>query len=399
VYARILVLNAGSSSVKFSLYDPAADGLLLKGSIDRLGLPGTLLLLQRFYAAPDGLGETLEETPTHLKDVRHALPYILDLLLKERALRSLKDVAGIGHRVVHGAEKYTAATIITPAVLADIESLSAIAPLHNPYNLQGIRRCQELLPRVPNVAVFDTAFHQTIEPKTFLYGLPAEYYEKHGIRKYGFHGTNHKYCSLRAAEILGRMPSRLVTCHLGNGSSITAIKDGKSVDTSMGFTPTQGLIMGTRAGVLDPEVVLWLAKHFRSIERTEEFLNKECGLKAIAGTSDMREIWKAVNEGDGRAKLALEMLTARIIHYVGAYAATLGGLDCLVFSGGMGENAWYLREEVCASLRHLGVKLDEEKNLENAEIISAPDSKVKVLVLKANEELQIGREAKALLHL
>ena len=394
MHGKILVLNTGSSSVKFSVYDLGSDTLLIKGGLDRLGEKGSTLVLERFYTTKGGLGETLEATPSRIKDVGHALPFILDLLLKEKTISSLKEITGVGHRVVHGAEKYAVATIVTPTVLRDIDSLSAFAPLHNPYNLQGIMRVQELLPGVPNVAVFDTAFHQTMEPKTYLYGLPPEYHDKDGIRKYGFHGTNHKYCSLRTAELLGKMPSKLITCHLGNGSSITAIRDGKSADTSMGFTPTQGLIMGTRSGVLDPEVVLYLVRRFRSVDKVEEFLNKECGLKAIAGTSDMRDIWKAVNEGDPRAKLALDMLIGRVLHYVGAYAATLDGLECLVFTGGMGENAWYIREGACSGLTHLGVKLDQEKNRANAATISAPDSKVKVLVIKANEELQIGRETR-----
>lgn len=389
------MLNVGSSSIKCALYSPHDDALILTARLERLGSPEARLHLQRWYAAPGGVGEEILEAPVHLKNVAHALPFLLDLFLTEGLLRSLKEIIAIGHRVVHGGEFFSAAARIDDETLSRIEELAALAPLHQHQNLAGIRRARKLLPGVPDVAVFDTAFHQTMEEHVYLYGISPELYQQYGIRKYGFHGTNHKYCSGAAAELLGGMPARMVTCHLGNGSSVTALKSGRSVDTSMGFTPTDGLMMGTRSGAIDPEAVLYLLRELhKSPARIGEFLNKESGLKAIAGTEDLREIWGRAEHSDPFALLAFRMLCYRITLFIGGYAAVLDGLDSLVFSGGIGENAWYVREAVCGQLGHLGVLLDDERNRENALIISSSLSKVKVLVIPANEELQIARETR-----
>jgi len=389
----ILVLNAGSSSVKFALYSPEHDALLVRGRIERVGTPEAMLRFERFFSGGSGTEEEVQEYPV-MVGADNALPFLLDLLLRERLLGSLRDIAAVGHRVVHGGALYAAAAVVDDKVLRDIEELSRFAPLHQPHNLHGIRQSMRLL-RVPNVAVFDTAFHQTMKPKVYLYGISPELYRRYGIRKYGFHGTNHKRCALAAGEILGGMPRRMVTCHLGNGSSVTAVLDGKSVDTSMGFTPTDGLLMGTRSGAMDPEAVLYLLRELhKSPKKIGEFLNQESGLKAIAGTEDVRDIWRMACDGDENAKLALDMLAYRIAGFIGSYAAALNGLDCLVFTGGIGENAWYVRSEVCRQLGHLGVRLDTDRNQANVQEISAQDGKVKVLIIPADEELQIGRETR-----
>ncbi len=391
---KVLVINAGSSSIKFAIYLIPADSLLIKGHIDRLGSEQCTFKVDRFYAGPTGIGEVVEQQPFHLKDVKHAIPFILDYLLKEGILKSLDEIVAVGHRVVHGADKYNSAALINAEVKQNIRHLSKYAPLHNPHNLVGIERCEKLLKGVHQVAVFDTAFHQSMPNWTYLYGIDPDFYAEHGIRKYGFHGTSHKYCSLKATEFLGFMPKRMITCHLGNGSSITAIKNGLSVDTSMGFTPTDGLIMGTRSGAIDPEVILYLLRELKQKpEKIDQFLNKESGLKSIAGSGDVRDIWNNARHGDQQSALALDMLSYEIARYIGGYAATLNGLDCLVFTAGIGENAWYVRAAVCANLSFLGLQIDEDKNQRNHHDITGPDSIVKVFVIPANEELQIAREA------
>jgi len=390
---KVLVLNTGSSSVKFALYDPGVDNLTIRGGITRMGTRSCTLSVERFYTGEKGEGEVVDGGPCRVKDADAAVPFILDLLLKENRIDSLHDVALIGHRVVHGGKKYDKATLVTEDVLKDISYYSRYAPLHNPHNLRGIRRCQHLLKGVPNVAVFDTAFHRTLPAKACLYGLKPELDERHGIRKYGFHGTNHKWCAHRAAEFLGGMPRRLVTCHLGNGSSVTAIKDGQSVETSMGFTPLDGVIMGTRPGSLDPGIVLQLLIELKlKPEDVARMLNQESGLLALGGKKDVRDLWKLARDGDKRAIIALDKLASDVVKHIGAYAATLNGLDCLVFSGGIGENAWYIRSEVCQHLGHLGVLIDTEKNQRGEHDISAPGARVKTFIVAANEELQIARE-------
>lgn len=433
---KILVLNTGSSSIKFSLYSIKDDALLFRARIERLGEEDcdAHLVVEHAYKN----GETVEESTIQIKDVESGIPFILDYLKREEHLHSFDDIFAVVHRVVHGADKYSKATLITPKVIEDIDSLSHYAPLHNPHNLLGIKISKLLLPNVPNVAVFDTAFHHTMKPEAYLYGISQRLYKEHGLRKYGFHGTNHKYCSLAVAEITGKRPERLITCHLGNGSSITAIKNGESIDTSMGFTPTDGVIMGTRSGAIDPEAVLFLQRELhKTPDEIDQFLNKESGLKAIAGTEDLRDIHRRAEKGDESARLALTMLSYHVAQYIGGYSATLGGLDCLVFTAGIGEHAWYIREAICKELPYLGVHLDKELNRENALEItlstpgsittestdweneengdkkkdsgvdegdngerrngSADGNSVRVFIIPANEELQMAREARELL--
>jgi acetate kinase len=394
---KILIVNTGSSSLKCAIYDCENDALLVKVAIERLGSRKQKFISERFYDGSTGPGEVIQERPVTLSGVKAALRFTIDFLLKERLLVSLKELRAVGHRVVHGAEAFTGAVLVTREVKKRIRDLAAFAPLHNPFNLKGIELCEKLL-NVPQVAVFDTAFHQTLPRKAFLYGISLSFYKEHGIRKYGFHGTNHKYCALRVKELLGQMPRRVITCHLGNGSSVTAIEDGRSIDTSMGFTPTDGLIMGTRSGAIDPEVILYLLRELKkSPQKIDHFLNKESGLKSIAGSSDIRDIWTAVKKGDKDAKLALEMLAYETASFIGSYATALNGIDALVFSGGIGENAWFLRSEICNQLGHLGVMIDTDKNQHNREEISKQGAKVRTFVVRANEELQIGRESFALL--
>lgn len=395
---KVLTFNAGSSSIKWAFYDPKKDALLIKGRIERLGTSEATSFVKRFFTSKMGIGETVDEQPTKIRNSEQALPFILDTLSKEGFIKSAKDIAGVGHRVVHGGEIYKEGAIITAEVVEDIGKLAKFAPLHQPHNLGGIKACEKLLPEAENVAIFDTAFHQTMKPSAFLYGLSPKIYKKYGIRKYGFHGTNHKYCMLETEKILGKLPRRLITCHLGNGSSITAIRKGKSVDTSMGFTPTDGLVMGTRSGAIDPEAVLYLLREWhQKPEKLEEFLNHDSGLKAIAGTEDMRDIWTSIKKGNQKAKIAFEMLCYQVAKYIGSYAAALNGLDCLVFTGGMGEKAWYVRAEICYRLGHLGILLDTEKNQGHAENIAR--GKIPILIIPANEELQIARETAEMLGL
>ncbi len=390
---KVLVLNTGSSSVKFALYDEDADALTIRGAFTRLGTRWARLSVERFFGGPQGLGDVIDEQPTTVRSVDKAIPAILDLLLKEERLTNLAEITLVAHRVVHGGGKYDAATLINEEVKRDIKAFARFAPLHNPHNLKGIERCEHLLHGVPQAAVFDTAFHHTLPETAYRYGIDRAVAEKLGIRKYGFHGTNHKYCAHTAASWLGAMPRRMIVCHLGNGSSITAIRDGQSIETSMGFTPLDGVIMGTRPGSLDPGVVLRLLDELHSSEKLNTFLNTTCGLQGLAGTGDVEQLWSRACRGDSDARFALERLAHDITHYVGAYAAVLNGLDCLVFTGGIGENAWYVRSEVCKNLGHLGVLIDTEKNQANEHDLSAPGARVKTFVIKANEELQIAREA------
>ncbi|RME32038.1 acetate kinase [Candidatus Woesearchaeota archaeon] len=392
---RILVLNAGSSSIKFGLYSVSKDALMLKGEIERLGTNDASISTDQFFAAKHGLTEVSEREPVRARDAREGVRAILDFILRSKGLKSLRHLAGVGHRVVHGGEAFSEAVLVDEEVAYRIEELSTLAPLHNPANLSGIEAVQHVLRGVPNVAVFDTAFYQSLAPEVYLYGLPRKYYDEHGIRKYGFHGTSHKYCMLEAERLLGGMPSRLVTCHLGNGSSITAIKDGVAVDTSMGFTPLDGLLMGTRSGALDPGVVLQLMRLGLNVEEADRVLNNESGFKALAGRTDMRDIHAAAEHGDAQAQLVIAMLALQLQRFIGSYAGILGGLDALVFTGGIGCGAWYLRERVASTLAHLGVSLDVEANRRGLERVSS--GRVAVLVIPTNEELQIARETRELL--
>lgn len=333
------------------------------------------------------------------KDHAQALKQVLEEELKNCPV-SPSEIKAVGHRVVHGGEKYKSATLVTEEVIKDIRALSDIAPLHNPANLAGILACQKFLPHIPNIAVFDTAFHQTLPPKAYLYGLPYELYEKFRIRKYGFHGISHRYVAGEAMKILKEniKDFKILSCHLGAGASICAISEGKSVEISMGFTPLEGLMMGTRAGSFDPEIVVYLLRKGYSLDEVEEFMQKKGGLAGISKqSSDVRELREDELSGDTQSELAFEMFVYRIQRFIGSYTAVLGGVDILLFTGGVGEKAYYLRRRICEKFGYLGLKLDARKNRANETVISAPDSEVTVMVIPTNEELQIARESYQLL--
>jgi acetate kinase len=372
---NILVLNSGSSSLKFQLINPKSEEVLEKGHVDGIGLATCKFILNG------------EEFKQKVKNHDEAIKLVLSKVDSEK-------IDAIGHRVVHGGEYYSKATVINLNVEKKIEKLCELAPLHNPPNLAGIRACRKAMPKKKQVAVFDTAFHQSIPEHAYMYGIPYEYYKKYKIRKYGFHGTSHKYVMQECHKLFGTKNVNLITCHLGNGSSITAIKNGKSVDTTMGFTPLQGLIMGTRSGDIDPGIVEFLAdKEKMDVHEVIRVLNKKSGLLGIDGISDVREVHKKAQKGDKRCQLALDMLAYRIVEYVGAYDSILGYTDALVFTAGIGEGAWYLRERVCNMLEGLGVKIDKNKNKKNELEISTPNSTMNVLIVPTNEELQIAKES------
>ena len=393
---NILVINCGSSSLKYQLINSETEGVLAKGLCERIGIDGMLT-----YQPEGGEKEKSEiAMPTHTE----AINAVLAALTNEKSgvIKSLSEVGAVGHRVVHGGEKFAASTLLTPEVLKGIEECNDLAPLHNPANLIGIRACQELMPGVPMVAVFDTAFHQTMPDVAYTYGIPYEYYEKYKVRRYGFHGTSHSYVSKRTAEIVGKPydQMKIIVCHLGNGASISAVNCGKSVDTSMGLTPLEGLVMGTRSGDLDPAIIDFVGKkEGLSLDEMNEVLNKKSGMLGISGvSSDGRDLEAAAETGNKRAQLALDVFDYRVIKYIGAYAAAMNGVDAIAFTAGIGENNIKMRKDVCSSLTYLGVKLDEEKNNVRGEerIISADDSKVQVLLVPTNEELAIARETLAL---
>jgi acetate kinase len=391
---KILVLNCGSSSVKYKLFDMESKTILGQGGVEKLGMQGSFLK----HTRPDGQKVTLDgEILTHSV----AVEYIMGVLLSEKhgAIKSLDEIDAVGHRLVHGGEKFNKSVLIDDEVIAKIEECIEMAPLHNPPNLAGINAIRELLPQVPQVGVFDTAFHQTMPPHAYMYGIPYSLYTKYGIRRYGFHGTSHRYVSQRACELLGLdiNNSKLITCHIGNGGSITAIKNGKSVDTSMGFTPVEGLLMGTRCGDIDLGVVTFLMdKEMLGIDSASTLFNKHSGLLGISGvSSDMRDINKAVKEGNEHAQLALDMYHYRIKKYIGAYMAALGGADAIVFTGGVGENGDNARLQSCAGLEFLGIKIDAAVNATihgEEKVISTPDSAVKVIVVPTDEEFMIASD-------
>ena len=392
----ILVLNCGSSSLKYQLLDMKNDevyDLLAKGLVERIGMETGCL---KHNAA--GKEQLVKEMPieNHTVGIKAVLEALLD---KEYGvLTTLEDIEAVGHRVVHGAEEFVCSQLITDAVVAQLEKCSVFAPLHNPANILGIKAVSAVLPDVPQVGVFDTAFHQTMPSYAYMYGLPYEYYEKYGIRRYGFHGTSHKYVSAKGAKFAGLdlECSKIVTCHLGNGSSIAAVVNGKSIDTTMGFTPLEGLIMGTRSGSIDPEVVTYIQeKEGLTAAEMSHVLNKKSGFLGLSCiSSDARDLDNAANEGDPKAKLTLKKLTYEITKYIGAYAAAMNGVDLIVFTGGIGENNSRLRRRVCENLAFLGVKFDYDANAVRGvdTIISAPDSKVKVALITTNEELMIARD-------
>lgn len=395
---KILVVNAGSSSLKYQLIDMEGQVVMAKGLCDRIGIPGSLIK----HNALDGRSVTREIV---MKDHNDAISALIKVLTHEEwgVLKSLDELNAVGHRVVHGGEKFFKSVVINDEVLETLEDCVELAPLHNPPNIMGIKACQANMPDVPQVAVFDTAFHQTMPRKAFLYPIPYEYYGKYRVRKYGFHGTSHKYVAERAAELIGKPLEQLkiITCHLGNGSSITAIEGGKSVDTSMGFTPLDGLPMGTRCGSIDPAIVTYIMnKEGITTDRMDTILNKKSGVLAVSGvSSDFRDLDEAVDNGNERAFLALSIFAYKIKQFIGAYACAMGGLDALVFTAGIGENNAAMRTSVCKRLDFLGIEIDESKNsIRGEEIdISTPDAKVRTLVIPTNEELAIAKETQKLL--
>ncbi|MCG8541026.1 MAG: acetate kinase [Clostridia bacterium] len=395
---NVLVINCGSSSLKYQLIDMVKEKVLAIGLAERIGIEGS-----RVKHEVSNMDKIVIEEP--MKDHKDALKIVLDALVDEKhgAIKELNEINAVGHRVVHGGEKFSGSVVIDDEVIAALEECIELAPLHNPPNLIGIRACQELIPGVPMVGVFDTAFHQTMPSFSYIYPLPYELYEKYGIRKYGFHGTSHRYVSARTAKLLGKDISELkiVTCHLGNGASLAAIKDGKSIDTSMGFTPLEGLAMGTRCGDIDPAIVTFIMeKEDLDIKGINNLLNKKSGVFGISGvSSDFRDIEQAADEGNERAKLALDKFDMRVKKYIAAYAAVMGGVDAIVFTAGLGENSPVNREKICEGLEFMGVKLDREKNnIRGKEtIVSTDDSKVKVLVIPTNEELMIAKDTVELL--
>ncbi len=391
----ILVINSGSSSLKFQLLNMDNESVMAQGQVEKIGLPSGI-----FTIKAEGLKNKTElEIPNHEVAVELVLNGLLET--KEAGLKSLDEIDAIGHRIVQGGDTFSKAVVIDEAVRAKIEEYGAMAPLHNPAHLKGIDACSKVMPGKPQVAVFDTAFHQTMAPMAFTYGLPKEYAEKHKIRRYGAHGTSHKYVSARVAELMGKPIEELkiITCHLGNGSSITAVKNGKVVDTSMGFTPHEGMLMGTRCGDIDATAVLYLMKHEGfTPERMDQMLNKESGLMGVSGvSSDFREIDEAIAAGNDQAKLARDIFIYRVKKYIGSYVAAMNGVDAMVFTAGIGENGPDVREEICADMDFLGIKIDAEKNnVRGKEVnVSADDATVQVWVVPTNEELAIAQDTVA----
>ena len=393
---NVLVINCGSSSLKYQLINSDTEAVLAKGLCERIGIDGRLV----YQLAGHDKEITEAPMPTH----KEGIQMVLDALVnpKTGAVKSLSEIDAVGHRVVHGGEKFAQSVVLNEEVLAKVEECNELAPLHNPANLIGIRVCQELMPGVPMVGVFDTAFHQTMPQKAYLYGLPYEYYEKYKVRRYGFHGTSHSFVSKRLAEFLNLdyNNSRLIVAHLGNGASISAVLDGKCVDTSMGLTPLEGLVMGTRSGDIDPAIMEFIAKKENlDIDGIMDVLNKKSGVEGLSGvSSDFRDLEAAYHEGNPRAIAACEVFAYRVAKYIGAYVAAMNGVDAIAFTAGIGENTSFIREKILAYFGYLGIEIDKEKNNIRGveEIISTPDSKVTVCVIPTNEELAICRETVAL---
>ena len=395
---KVLVINCGSSSLKYQLINMENEASLATGLVERIAIEGSKLTQK-----VDGREKYVLTVP--MKNHKEAISHVINTLLDDvqGVIKSSDEISAVGHRVVHGGEKYSASVIITDEVMKDLEEFSQLAPLHNPPNIIGINACKELMPNTPMVAVFDTAFHQTMPEKAFLYGLPYELYKENHIRKYGFHGTSHKYVSQRAAEILGEdiKGLKLVTCHLGNGSSVAAVNGGVSVDTSMGFTPLEGLLMGTRCGDIDPAIIPYLmdVKGY-SYEEVNNIMNKKSGVLGLSGvSSDFRDIEDAAAEGNDRAKLALDVFHYRVKKYIGYFMAAMNGVDAIIFTAGLGENAAETREEIIADMEWFGIKMDKEKNKVRGQerIVSTDDSKVKIIIIPTNEELMIARDTLTLL--
>lgn len=390
---KILIVNAGSSSLKYQMIDMLTEQTLAKGLAERIGTPGSRLT-QRVDADKYVIDA---EMPTHVDAIRFMLQALTDK--DHGVLSSMDEIDAVGHRVLHGGEKFTASVIINEEVMEAIKANIPLGPLHNPANLMGIKACKEVMPDTPMVAVFDTAFHQTMPPKAFLYGLPYEYYERLSVRRYGFHGTSHHFITKRYFEITGKKPegTKLVICHLGNGSSLSAVKDGKVVDTSMGLTPLDGFIMGTRCGGIDPSVVTYvMEKEGFTPERMSNLMNKESGFLGVSGVSnDCRDLQTAAAEGNQRAQLALDMFTYQIKKIAGGYAAAMGGIDAIIFTGGIGENSSSIRAEICSDMEFLGLSIGQElnKNASRKECrFSTADSRVEAWVIPTNEEIMIARD-------
>ena len=391
---NVLVINCGSSSLKFQLINSESEAVLAKGLCERIGIDGRLT-----YQPAGGEKNVSEKAmPTHTE----AIQFVIDALTDADTgvVKSLDEIGAVGHRVVHGGEKFAKSVVVTPEVKAAIAECNDLAPLHNPANLIGIEACESLMPSTPQVVVFDTAFHQTMPEKAYMYGLPYEYYEKYKVRRYGFHGTSHSFVSKRVAEIVGKPynATKTIVCHLGNGASISAVLNGESVDTSMGLTPLEGLVMGTRSGDIDPAIMEFVAKKENlDIAGIMNVLNKKSGVEGISGvSSDFRDLEEAADNGNARAALAIDVFAYRVAKYVGAYTAAMNGVDNIVFTAGIGENAGLVRTKVCSYLGYLGITIDEEANGKRGEeiVISTPDSKV--LVVPTNEEVAIARETVAL---
>ena len=393
---NVLVINCGSSSLKFQLINSESEAVLAKGLCERIGIDGRLT-----YQPAGGEKNVSEKAmPTHTEAIQFVIAALTDA--DTGVVKSLDEIGAVGHRVVHGGEKFAKSVVVTPEVKAAIAECNDLAPLHNPANLIGIEACESLMPGTPQVVVFDTAFHQTMPEKAYMYGLPYEYYEKYKVRRYGFHGTSHSFVSKRVAEIVGKPynATKTIVCHLGNGASVSAVLNGESVDTSMGLTPLEGLVMGTRSGDIDPAIMEFIAKKENlDIAGIMNVLNKKSGVEGVSGvSSDFRDLEAAAKAGNKRAELAIDVFAYRVAKYVGAYTAAMNGVDNIVFTAGIGENCALVRTKVCSYLGYLGITIDEEANGKRGEeiVISTPDSKVKVLVVPTNEELAIARETVAL---
>ncbi|WP_027938173.1 acetate/propionate family kinase [Anaeroarcus burkinensis] len=394
---KVLVINCGSSSLKYQLFNMADESVLAKGLVERIGIEGSVLKHQPGEAEK----VTIEtEIPDHSVAIKLVLNALVDA--KHGVIKDMNEISAVGHRVVHGAEKFATSVRINDAVMDALEECIEMAPLHNPPNILGIKACEKLMPGVAQVGVFDTAFHQTMPKHAFIYGLPYEVYKKHGIRRYGFHGTSHKFVSQQCAEMMGKKPEdiKVITCHLGNGSSVAAVKNGAVVDTSMGLTPLEGLVMGTRCGDIDPAILpMLMKKENMDADAIDSYINKESGVLGISGvSSDFRDIEGAADEGNERAQLALDVFAYRVQKYVGAYAAAMNGVDAIVFTAGLGENSISMRESIAEAFGYLGAKIDKDRNNVRGKAceISTADSKVKLFVIPTNEELMIARDTKSI---
>lgn len=390
---KVLVINCGSSSLKYQVLDMTNESLLCKGLVERIGMDGSVITHEK-------IGMDKKKTEVPMNDHKDAIEQVLKAVQDPETgvVKSMDEIGAVGHRVVHAGEKFASSVRITDEVIKALEECVELAPLHNPPNLLGIAACQELMPSTPMVGVFDTAFHQTMPPESYIYAIPYEYYEKHGIRRYGFHGTSHKYVSLRAAEILGKKPEdlKIVVCHLGNGSSISAVDGGKCVDTSMGLTPLEGLVMGTRSGDIDPTCIEFIAhKENLSLEQVMDIINKKSGVLGISGvSSDFRDLDEAAKAGNKRADLALRVFSHSVVKYIGSFIAVMNGVDAIVFTAGIGENDDIIRSRIIEHFDYLDTTLDQKANKMHGEerIISTPESKVKVICIPTNEELAICRD-------